>query len=83
MEHIQKTEFLKPYLNQKDDWLFCFIENKIFTSRCGPTNLEDVLNIFLNWIIPSHAGHSNDNKDTLIAELQNWYFSQLTHPVGV
>lgn len=71
------NEFSKVAIERtEDDWYFCYIENKIFKGRCGPKNLEDVLNIFLNWVIPSQDGHSNDNKDTLITELQNWYFSQ-------
>ncbi len=31
------------------DWLHCWVENKAFNAACGPSNLEEVLEIFFKW----------------------------------
>ncbi len=33
----------------ENDWIFCWVENKIFNAACGPLNLEEALGIFLKW----------------------------------
>jgi hypothetical protein len=33
------------------DWLYCSVENNVFTGRGGPDNLKDILIVFFKWII--------------------------------
>ena len=33
----------------KNDWYRCFLRNRDFVGYCGPTRLNDVIAIFLNW----------------------------------
>lgn len=32
-----------------DDWFICFMKNKNFEGRCGPSNFLQVLQIFRDW----------------------------------
>jgi hypothetical protein len=35
----------------EDDWVHCWIKDKVFNMACGPLNLEEALGIFLKWAI--------------------------------
>ena len=40
------------YNRSKQDWIFCLVRDGRFVIRCGPLNLEEGLNQFLNWADP-------------------------------
>ena len=33
----------------EDDWVVCWIEEDAFHAACGPLNLEEALEVFLDW----------------------------------
>jgi hypothetical protein len=37
----------------EDDWIYCKVENKIFTGCGGPENLEEILKVFIAWVYES------------------------------
>ena len=44
------SEFEKINLERSEnDWIHCQVENKVFKSACGPSNLGEILEIFLKW----------------------------------
>ncbi len=34
----------------ENDWIHCKIENEVFLGACGPTNLDEVLELFLKLV---------------------------------
>ena len=34
---------------EENDWLIYWVQGEKFISTCGPKNLEEVINLFLNW----------------------------------
>ncbi len=53
---LTETELESRILNEvkiqrqdKDDWLGCVIHKKKFVGTCGPTNLIELIAIFLDW----------------------------------
>ena len=36
--------------NSDNDWLVCFVEDKIFKGCGGPFNFSEVLYVFRNWV---------------------------------
>ncbi|MBK8726681.1 MAG: immunity 53 family protein [Holophagaceae bacterium] len=45
--HIQRED--------EHDWVHCKVEGNKFTGACGPRNLDELLNVFLNWADSSSA----------------------------
>ena len=35
--------------NEEHDWIQCKVKSHKFEGACGPKNLEEMINIFLNW----------------------------------
>lgn len=35
--------------SREDDWVNCFVKDNKFVGYCGPNNLEQLLEIFLDW----------------------------------
>jgi hypothetical protein len=47
---LQSKEFHKTKVERSDtDWYHCWVENAVFEAACGPKNLEEVLQIFIEW----------------------------------
>ena len=47
---LQNKSFNEIKLNRTDDnWIHCWVENKKFNAACGPRNLDEALEIFINW----------------------------------
>ena len=45
-------EFTRLHLDRtENDWLRCRVEGKYFEAYGGPTNLEEMLEIFLTWVL--------------------------------
>lgn len=55
-----KVNLAETYLNDisfsfvkiertQNDWVICHVEKNLFTGAGGPLNLEEALNIFLDW----------------------------------
>jgi hypothetical protein len=45
----------KPFSRMKKekdetDWLHCWVENRKFKIACGPSNLDQGLEVFRNWV---------------------------------
>ena len=47
---LVKAPFIAAWPTSKDDWLMCHISNHTFDGAGDPSKLEEILNIFLNWI---------------------------------
>jgi len=47
-EH-KEFSLIKDYRTE-DDWIYCKIENSKFKGYGGPLNLEEILNIFHDWV---------------------------------
>ena len=49
---LENIKFKRIEIERKeDDWVHCWVENKVFNAACGPLNLEEVLEIFLKWAL--------------------------------
>lgn len=40
------------------DWIYCRVEDLQFKAACGPTNLEEVLQVFLDWAASADESRS-------------------------
>ena len=47
---LVKAPFIAASPTSKDDWMMCYINNQKFHGAGDPSKLEEILNIFLNWI---------------------------------
>lgn len=58
--NLQDTELqYKPFAvlsidndDDKDDWVYCEVEEGIFHGACGPKRLDEMLETFLDWAEP-------------------------------
>jgi len=53
LEHTEVENL--PFEGVKDmrtenDWIICFVENKIFRGSGGPQNLTEILTVFRRWV---------------------------------
>jgi hypothetical protein len=51
-----KSEMVLCNIDQPVGWMRCLIKKGFFEGFCGPTGLEDVLNIFLDWVSRNKTG---------------------------
>lgn len=49
---LQDQNFEALNINRSyEDWIYCAIEDNIFSGYCGPLNLLEIIQIFRNWAI--------------------------------
>lgn len=46
---LEKNQFEGLKLDHPTDWLFCEVKDGRFCGRCGPENLESLIEVFLKW----------------------------------
>lgn len=54
-----------------NNWIYCNVENEIFKGRGGVDKLEDILNIFSEWVTKDNL-KLDSNRD-ILKWIQNWY----------
>ena len=49
--YLAERDFSKVNIQRKEenDWLIYWVYGEKFIGSCGPKNLEELLNVFLNW----------------------------------
>jgi hypothetical protein len=52
---LEDLEFERSYDISDYDWLFIKTKDKVFEASCSPLNLENILNIFLDEVIPNYG----------------------------
>ncbi|WP_442856533.1 Imm53 family immunity protein [Formosa sp. Hel1_33_131] len=55
-KNIKIKIFERGNIDNKDDWIHCKIENKIFEGACGPLNLIELIQCFKNIIEEQKLG---------------------------
>ena len=54
---LSQREFPPIQIDRGDfDWLNCKVENEVFVGFGGPCNLDEILDVFLNWAVANKAG---------------------------
>ena len=57
-----------------DDWIVCKKEGSQIKGYCGPKNLIELLDIFLNWAVGSKQKKNLQTKnDSSLQQLMDWY----------
>ena len=51
---LERTEFSPVALERSEhDWVICKVDQGRFVGHCGPTNLSEIVAVFVNWACSS------------------------------